>query len=85
MTQKNSRKRVEVDLVGDTGLKLLFSEFETQTLVGFRTICKSLIEQSSGKRETKNKFLNELERATSKELMLNKVTNYMLAGQGLGI
>lgn len=85
MTQTNSRNRIKVDTVGDSGLKLLFAEFETQTVTGFRFICKNLIEQSSGKREKKDTFIRELDKAASKEIMLKKVTNYMLAGQGFGV
>lgn len=84
-TQKSSRSRVKVDTVGEDGMKVLFAEYQTQTLVGFRVVCKELIEQSAGKRETKDKFINELDRATSKDVMLTKVTNYLLAGQGLGV
>lgn len=84
-TQRSSKQRVKTDTVGDDGLKFLFSEFEKQTLTGFRVICTSLIEQSTGKRETKDKFILEIERATSKQVMLTKVTNYMMAGQGFGV
>lgn len=85
MTQTNSRARVKNDTVGEGGMKFLFSQYETATLEGFRIICKNLIEESSGKRTTKDKFINELERATSKDYMVKKVTNYLMAGQGLGV
>lgn len=85
MTQTNSRARVKNDTVGEDGMKFLFSQYETATLEGFRIICKNLIEESSGKRTTKDKFINELERATSKDYMVKKVTNYLMAGQGLGV
>jgi hypothetical protein len=85
MTQTNSRARVKKDTVGEDGMKFLFSQYQTATLDGFRTICKGLIEESSGKRSTKDKFINEIERATSKDTMVTKVTNYLMAGQGLGV
>lgn len=85
MTQTNSRARVKNDTVGEDGMKFLFSQYQTATLEGFRIICKNLIEESSGKRTTKDKFINELERATSKDYMVKKVTNYLMAGQGLGV
>lgn len=85
MTQTNSRARVKNDTVGNDGMKFLFNQYETATLDGFRIICKSLIEDSSGKRTTKDKFIYELERATSKDYMVKKVTNYLMAGQGLGV
>ena len=85
MTQTNSRARVKKDTVGEDGMKFLFSQYQSATLEGFRVICKSLIEESSGKRTTKDKFIYELERATSKDVMVTKVTNYLMAGQGLGV
>ncbi len=87
MTQTNSRARVKRDTVGGEGMIFLFSQYHDQlaTLESFRVICKELIEQSSGKRTTKDKFIYELERATSKDVMVTKVTNYLMAGQGLGV
>jgi hypothetical protein len=85
MTQSNSRVRVKQDTVGEDGMKFLFSQYQTATLEGFRVTCKSLIEESSGKRTTKDIFIYELDRATSKDVMVTKVTNYLMAGQGLGV
>ena len=36
-------------------------------------------------KETKNTFINVLMRATSKDFMVTKVTNYVLAGLGLRV
>jgi hypothetical protein len=47
--------------------------------------CTELIEASTGKRETKDLFIREIGKANSKDMMLKKVTNYLLAGQGLGV
>ena len=85
MTQTNSRVRVKQDTIGKDGIKILFSQYHAATLEGFRVTCKSLIEESSGKRTTKDKFIYELDRATSKDVMVTKVTNYLMAGQGLGV
>lgn len=85
MTQKNSRQRIKTDTVGEEGLKILYSQYENQTVTGFRLLCKNLIDQSTGKRETKDKFLNVLDRSSSKSEMLVKVNNYLLAGMGLGV
>jgi hypothetical protein len=85
MTQSNSRVRVKQDTVGEDGMKFLFSQYQTATLEGFRVTCKSLIEESSGKRTSKDIFIYELDRATSKDVMVTKVTNYLMAGQGLGV
>lgn len=85
MTQKNSRQRVKTDTVGEEGLKILYSQYENQTVTGFRLLCKNLIEQSTGKRETKDKFLTVLDNSRSKNEMLVRVNNYILAGMGFGV
>ena len=84
-TQTTSRKRIKEDTVGDTGISELYSSYEACTLEDFRNKCISLIQESSGKKSTKDKFVNEVTKATSKEAMLFKVNNYLLAGQGFGV
>lgn len=85
MTQTNSRSRVKNDTVGTDGMKQLFADYATQGVDEFRSTCRQVIESSTGKRSTKDTFLVELDKARSKDLMLKKVTNYLLAGQGLGV
>lgn len=85
MTQTNSRSRVKKDTIGEDGMKKLFQDYQEQSLEQFRITCKSVIEASTGKRTTKDTFLVELDKARSKDFMLKKVTNYLLAGQGLGV
>lgn len=85
MTQVSSKPRVKNDTVGNGGLKLLYKSYETMHKEEFRTLCKQLIEDSSGKRATKDSFIVALDRAPSKDRMVQSVTNYLLAGQGLGV
>lgn len=85
MTQTNSRQRCKVDLVGENGLKNLFALYQTQGMLDFKVTCMSLVEESSGKRHTKDKFIGELDKALSKDKCLKITTNYILAGQGLGV
>lgn len=84
-TQTNSKVRVKKDTIGDDGMRFLYEKYATESLDSFRLLCKEAIERSTGKRETKDKFIRELEKATSNLTMLKKVTNYFLAGQGLGV
>ena len=51
----------------------------------FRNTCIGLIQKSSGKAETKNTFTEMILKARTKDLMVTKVSNYLLAGQGLGV
>jgi uncharacterized glyoxalase superfamily metalloenzyme YdcJ len=85
MTQKNSRQRVKVDTVGSNSLEEMYRAYEGETLEDFRKRCITIIERSTGKNETKNTFINLLNRATSKDIMVTKVTNYVMAGLGLGV
>lgn len=85
MTQTNSRSRVKHDTVGTDGMKQIFADYAAQNVDEFRSTCKQVIESSTGKRSTKDTFLTELDKARSKDFMLKKVTNYLLAGQGLGV
>jgi len=85
MTQSNSRARVKKDSIGADGMKLVFENYSLQDIETFRTSCKEVIERSAGKRSTKDTFIAELDKARSKDFMLKKVTNYLLAGQGLGV
>ena len=84
-TQKSSKQRVRNDPIGSEGLRYLFSHYPRQDLEEFRTTCESLINNSAGKAETKLKFITEIKAASNKELMLKKVTNYLMAGQGYGV
>jgi hypothetical protein len=85
-TQSNSRARIKNDTVGNDGMQLLFQEYQEATsMESFRNTCSRLILDSSGKKSTKDRFLAEINRSTSREMMLTKVTNYMMAGQGLGV
>lgn len=85
LTQSSSRQRVKRDAIGSDGMQELFRNYESQNKEEFRSYCKNTIELSTGKRETKDKFHLELDTAPSKDVMLKKVTNYLLAGQGLGV
>jgi hypothetical protein len=84
-TQSSSKTRVKNDTVGNDGLKELYAAYGVMEASNFRTLCKSMIEKSTGKRETKDTFIRLLDSAVSKDVMVKKVTNYLLAGQGLGV
>lgn len=85
MTQTSSKPRVKNDQLGDERLKLLFAAFQSHNLEEFRNFCQVTIEESSGKRATKDKFITLIKTAPSKNDMLTKVSNYLMAGQGLGV
>ncbi len=85
MTQKNSRQRCKVDTIGSDGMEKLFEAYRNEDINTFRNTCIGMIQRSSGKAETKDSFTDILLKATSKDQMVTKVSNYLLAGQGLGV
>jgi len=85
MTQKNSRQRCKTDTVGSEGMEKLFEAYHREDIETFRNTCIGLIQRSSGKADTKDTFTSILLKAKSKDLMVTKVSNYLLAGQGLGV
>ena len=84
-TQSSSKSRVKNDTIGSDGLKELYAAYGSMEISSFRILCKSMIEKSTGKRDTKDTFIRLLDSAVSKDVMVKKVTNYLLAGQGLGV
>ncbi len=84
-TQSSSKSRVKKDTIGNDGLRELYSAYGVMETSNFRILCKAMIEKSTGKRETKDTFIRLLDSAVSKDVMVKKVTNYLLAGQGLGV
>jgi hypothetical protein len=85
MTQNRSTKRCKIDMIGDKGIQDIFNSYQSLNLIEFREACITAIESSSGKKETKETFKRALGISRSKDQMLQKVTNYFLAGQGFGV
>lgn len=84
-TQQTSKARVKNDTIGDDKMVYINKAFMKSDLDEFRKVCIDAIQESSGKPATKLRFTDELNRAPNKAKMLFTVTNYFLAGQGLGV
>lgn len=84
-TQSSSKARVRKDTVGENRMKVLFEMYKECDLQSFREACKQTIDMSTGSKVTKERFHRELQKAVSKDKLLTTVTNYLLAGQGLGV
>lgn len=85
MTQATSKPRATLDKIGDEGLKALWDAFAKQETDAFRNTCIEMIKGSAGKAETKARFTRILESEERKSKMLKTTTDYLLAGQGLGV
>jgi hypothetical protein len=84
-TQSSSKARVKNDLIGDELLKKIFVAYETEDLQEFQKTCVSAIMMSAGKASTKATFVDTINKAKSKAVILTSMTNYTLAGQGLKV
>jgi len=84
-TQHTSKSRVKNDQFGDTGFERMFKNYNDMTVDGFRQFCIAEVEASHGKKETKFTFVEAFNKMKSKDTMLQKLTNYMLAGQGFKV
>lgn len=85
MTQTNSKPRVKCDGIGEDVMRSLYEQFETTGIEDYKILCKDAINLSNGKTKTKETFYREIDKAKSKQVMLTKVTNYFLAGEGKGV
>lgn len=84
-TQNSSKQRCKIDAIGTDGMEKLFEAYRNEDINSFRTTCINIIQKSSGKSASKETFTSILLKATSKDYMVSKVSNYLLAGQGLGV
>ena len=85
MTQATSEQRVKHDSIGDSGMQQLFAMYSVLGVNEYRNYCIDVINKSTGKKETRLKFISQLQKLTNSDKMLKLVTNYLLAGQGLGV
>jgi len=85
MTQKNSRSRVKEDGIGQDRIQELYSKYESLNYIDFIGSCVEVIEESNASSKTKEKFVRLLQSTTSKDKAIKTVTNFYLAGNGLGV
>lgn len=81
-TMEVTSRKVKMDRIDINGL---YEAYREQDVATFKETCILAIEQSSGKKETKMRFVNELRSIKSKDRMLMVVNNFWLAGQGLKV
>lgn len=81
-TMETTTRSVKVDRID---INSLYGYYNTQTVDEFKKTCIEAIEQSSGKKTTKARFVAGLNQLRTKDRMLTTVNNYWLAGQGLKV
>lgn len=83
-TQSNSRPRLKNDTLGEDALKTLYSSYTSMDREGFRIVAEEIVQAGGGKQKMKDEIISSFEGA-SKEKILTKAQNFILAGMGLGV
>lgn len=86
MTQATSEQRVKYDTLGDASLTELYAAYNTASNIDeLKKVCKQMIEKSTAKKATKDKFNRLISEATQKDKVVGLTQNFILAGMGLGV
>jgi hypothetical protein len=85
-TQQSSKPRLENDTLGNEALTELYQAYETMNLEDFRVFAEGVVMAGGGKQPRKLEIINSMyDRNVTKEKVLTKAQNFILAGMGLGV
>ena len=63
----------------------LYARYAKEDLNTFRESCMAVVDQLHGKKDKRELFKADLRKLNSKDKMVTKITNFILAGQGLAV
>ncbi len=85
-TQQSSKPRLENDTLGNEALTELYQAYNTMNLEDFRIFAEGVVMAGGGKQLRKLEIINSMyDRNVTKEKVLTKAQNFILAGMGLGV
>ena len=85
-TQTSSKPRLQNDTLGNDALKELFDAFNIMNRDDFLIFTEGVIMAGGGKQPMKLAIISQMNKPTaSKEFILTKAQNFILAGMGLGV
>lgn len=85
-TQASSEKRLKNDTLGNEALTELYKSYQFMNIEDFRIFAEGVVMAGGGKQTTKLSIVNSMYDAnTTKEKILTKAQNFILAGLGLGV
>ena len=84
-TQTSSKPRLKNDTLGEEALHELYSKFSELNAEDFRNYCVEIVKSGGGNEPTKREIIKSLVASGSKNMMLQKTNNFILAGMGLGV
>lgn len=78
--------KVKTDKFGDNMFTELYAKYAVLPIEEFRQYCVSLIETHTvSKRKDKDVFIRSLQADRSKDKMVKRVSDIMLAGEGMAV
>ena len=85
-TQTSSKPRLQNDTLGNDALKELYNAYGSMNKEDFKIFAEGVIMAGGGKQPMKLAIIDQLNKPTaSKEFILTKAQNFILAGMGLGV
>lgn len=76
---------IKNDVATEKFMSDLFAKYAVQDVNQFRYTCSEVVSQLAGNEGKKIGFIQDLKNVRSKDRMITKVTNFILAGQGLKV
>ena len=73
------------DTVGNNGMKKLYEAYESMNTGDFRNHCVELVKNSRSNKHKKLSFIRELSRMSTKDKMVQFMTNMVLSGEGMSV
>jgi hypothetical protein len=85
-TQTSSNPRLQNDTLGDDALKELYNAYSAMSKENFKIFAEGVVMAGGGKQPMKLAIIDQMNRPNvSKEFILTKAQNFILAGMGLGV
>ena len=85
-TQTSSKPRLQNDTLGNDALTELYDAYHIMDRENFKIFAEGVIMAGGGKQPMKLAIIDQLNKPTaSKEFILTKAQNFILAGMGLGV
>jgi len=85
-TQTSSKPRLQNDTLGNDALTELYDAYRIMAREDFKIFAEGVIMAGGGKQPMKLAIIDQLNKPTaSKEFILTRAQNFILAGMGLGV
>ena len=85
-TQTSSKPRLQNDTLGNDALTELYDAYRIMAREDFQIFAEGVIMAGGGKQPMKLAIIDQMNKPTaSKEFILTRAQNFILAGMGLGV